>query len=104
MTPDRIESIVNAAWETRQDVTPATGGDVRTAVDAALAGLDSGKFRVAEKVNGAWTTHQWLKKAVLLSFRLNDSQLIGGGPGGSSWYDKVEPKFAGWDDARFKAA
>ena len=104
MTPDRIETIVNAAWEQRQAVTPTTKGEVRAAVDAALAGLDGGTFRVAEKQGGEWITHQWLKKAVLLSFLLNDSELIPGGPGGSFWYDKVKPKFEGWGENRWREA
>ena len=104
MTPDRIETIVNAAWEQRQAVTPTTKGEVRAAVDAALAGLDGGAFRVAEKQGGEWITHQWLKKAVLLSFLLNDSELIPGGPGGSFWYDKVKPKFEGWGENRWREA
>ena len=66
--------------------------------------LDSGALRVAEKIDGTWVTHQWLKKAVLLSFRLNDSQMIAGGPGNSSWYDKIRPKFQGWDEQRFRDA
>lgn len=99
---ERLQAVIDTAWEQRDAVTSATTGEVRDAVDAALAELDSGEARVAEKVDGAWVTRQWLKKAVLLSFRLNDSELITGGPGGSGWYDKVKPKFAGWDEARWK--
>jgi 2,3,4,5-tetrahydropyridine-2-carboxylate N-succinyltransferase len=77
---------------------------VREAVDAALAALDAGKARVAEKGAGGWTVNQWLKKAVLLSFRLNDSAPMPGGPGGSTWYDKVPSKFEGWGDNAFRAA
>jgi 2,3,4,5-tetrahydropyridine-2-carboxylate N-succinyltransferase len=77
---------------------------VREAVDAALELLDAGKLRVAEKRGGAWAVHQWLKKAVLLSFRLNDMAAIAGGPGGASWWDKVPSKFDGWGENRFRAA
>jgi 2,3,4,5-tetrahydropyridine-2-carboxylate N-succinyltransferase len=73
-------------------------------VAATLALLDSGEARVAEPVDGTWVVHQWLKKAVLLSFRLNDMQPIGGGPGNAAWFDKVPSKFAGWDASRFRAA
>jgi 2,3,4,5-tetrahydropyridine-2-carboxylate N-succinyltransferase len=104
VSPDRITAAIDSAWENIKSITPGTRGPVRDAVDEALAGLDSGAFRVAEKVDGKWVTHQWLKKAVLLSFRLNDSVMIPGGPGGSSWYDKVRPKFQGWDEKRFRDA
>jgi 2,3,4,5-tetrahydropyridine-2-carboxylate N-succinyltransferase len=77
---------------------------VRTAVEAALAGLDAGRFRVAEKVDGAWRVHQWLKKAVLLSFRLSPLSAIKGGPGGARWWDKIPSKFASWGAAEFAAA
>ena len=95
-----IEAIINAGWEKRAAITSADTGDLRAAVDQALAGLDSGDLRVAE-VDG--TTHQWLKKAVLLSFRLNDNAVMPGF-GGASFYDKVPLKFAGWDESRFRAA
>jgi 2,3,4,5-tetrahydropyridine-2-carboxylate N-succinyltransferase len=107
MTQDLIdiEKEIDTAWETRDKLK----GDVREAVEAALDLLDSGKARVAEKVGDKWQVNQWLKKAVLLSFRLNDSALVPGGPadaarGPSSWFDKVPSKFAGWDDAKFRAA
>jgi len=103
MTQD-LAATIDAAWETRESVGPATKGTTREAVDAALEGLDSGRFRVAEKVEGRWHVHQWLKKAVLLSFRLNDLLEIPGGPGGVSWWDKVPSKFAGWEAARFREA
>jgi 2,3,4,5-tetrahydropyridine-2-carboxylate N-succinyltransferase len=102
MTRD-LASVIDAAWETRDALSPATEGEVREAVEAALAGLDDGTFRVAEKKNGVWTVNQWLKKAVLLSFRLTETHLIPGGPGGA-WWDKVDSKFAGWDEAKFRAA
>ena len=92
-----LKDIIEAAWETRDGITPATRGEVRDAVTNALDLLDSGKVRVAEKTDGQWIVNQWLKKAVLLSFRLNDMETIAGGPAGSFWWDKVPPKFAGMD-------
>ena len=83
MDAARAETIVEAAWENRADVTPQTGGETREAVEAALGLLDSGSARVAEKSGDDWVVNQWLKKAVLLSFRLNDMSVIPGGPGGS---------------------
>jgi len=100
----KLAAAIDAAWDNRDKVTPATTGDTRHAIEAALDGLDSGTLRVAEKRSGAWQVNEWLKKAVLLSFRLADSLPIPGGPGGAPWYDKVPAKFAGWDDARFRAA
>ena len=97
---DRIET----AWEDRAEIGFSTQGPVRAAVDATLAALDEGEIRVAEKKDGAWIVNQWIKKAVLLSFRLNDNKIIGHGPGDAVWYDKVPSKFAGWDAARFKQA
>ena len=99
-----LETVVNQAWEARDGVNLATRGPVRDAVEAALDALDSGAARVAEKRDGAWHVNQWLKKAVLLSFRLNDSAPVPGGPGGAPWFDKVASKFQGWDDARFRKA
>ena len=79
-----LESVIETAWEGRAEVSPATQGDVRHAVETALALLESGQARVASRgEDGVWTTHQWLKKAVLLSFRLNDMDIIPGGPGGA---------------------
>lgn len=98
------EPLIEDAWENRDNLSFSTGGAVREAVDAVLDALDSGQVRVAEKIGGEWHVHQWLKKAVLLSFRLNDMKLIGGAPGGAAWWDKVDSKFAGWDEARFRAA
>jgi len=95
---------IDRAWDNRESLSPATRGEVRDAVEEALAGLDAGRWRVAEKKDGAWQVNQWLKKAVLISFRLNDMHLIEGGPGGGVWWDKVESKFAGWDEVRFRAA
>jgi len=95
---------LDAAWEDRANVSFETKGDVRVAVDRALALLDSGTARVAEPVADGWRVNQWLKKAVLLSFRLNDNALISGAPGEAHWWDKVPSKFSGWDEARFRAA
>jgi 2,3,4,5-tetrahydropyridine-2-carboxylate N-succinyltransferase len=95
---------IDAAWEDRATVAPSTTGPVQEAVEEALRLLDSGAARVAEKTGGAWQVNQWLKKAVLLSFRLNDMQVIPGGPGGAAWWDKVPSKFEGWGESRFKAA
>jgi len=99
-----LQQAIDAAWETRDSIGPETRGEVRTAVDAAIAALDKGEARIAEKADGKWTVNQWLKKAVLLSFRLNPMELIAGGPGGAHWWDKVPSKFAGWGDNEFKAA
>ena len=98
-----LEAAIDAAWDARDTINQATAGDVRDAVDAALALLDSGARRVAEKIDGSWTVNQWLKKAVLLSFRLNDNAVIPG-PGGANWYDKVPSKFADWGENRFREA
>ena len=103
MTQD-LQATVDAAWEGRDAVTPETKGETRDAIETALDMLDSGKVRVAEKVDGDWVVHQWLKKAVLLSFRLNDMASISGGPGGGNWWDKVPSKFKGMSDDDFKAA
>jgi 2,3,4,5-tetrahydropyridine-2-carboxylate N-succinyltransferase len=99
-----LAATIDAAWEDRAAVTPATHGAVREAVEEALNLLDSGQARVAEKAGGEWRVNQWLKKAVLLSFRLNDMEVIKGGPGEANWWDKVPSKFAGWGENRFKAA
>ena len=99
-----LASTIDAAWDDRGSVTPTTRGHVRDAVDEALRRLDSGEARVAEKADGEWRVHQWLKKAVLLSFRLNDMAVIPGGPGEAAWWDKVPSKFEGWGENRFKAA
>ena len=99
-----LARVIDNAWEARDGIGPQTKGEVRDAVETALAGLDAGELRVAEKYREEWHVHQWLKKAVLLSFRLNDMKLIEGAPGDASWWDKVDSKFAGWDAARFKAA
>jgi 2,3,4,5-tetrahydropyridine-2,6-dicarboxylate N-succinyltransferase len=99
-----LAKTIDDAFEKRNDVSPTTKGPVREAVDEALDLLDSGKARVAERENGKWRVNQWLKKAVLLSFRLNDMGPISGGPGGANWWDKVPSKFEGWGENRFRAA
>lgn len=101
--PTKLAGVIDAAWDNRETLNASTGGEVRAAVEAALAGLDSGELRVARKEGGQWIVDQWLKKAVLLSFRLNDNVVMPG-PGGSAWFDKVPSKFEGWDEARFRAA
>ena len=101
--PGLLRPVIEALWECRDTVTAATGGAPRDAVEAALAGLDDGSLRVAEPADGGWIVHEWLKKAVLLSFRLNDSVPMPGA-GGSAVFDKVAMKFDGWDAARFGAA
>ena len=95
---------IDAAWEDRANVSPSTMGEVRTAVNRSLAMLDSGQLRVAEPDGDGWRVNQWAKKAVLLSFRLNDNVLITGGPGEAHWWDKVPSKFANWGEAEFRAA
>ncbi|MEI9990746.1 MAG: 2,3,4,5-tetrahydropyridine-2,6-dicarboxylate N-succinyltransferase [Rhizomicrobium sp.] len=99
-----LARIVDAAWDNRDALNANTRGDVREAVETALAELDAGRARVAEKHAGEWVVHQWLKKAVLLSFRLNAMKLIEGAPGDASWWDKVDSKFEYWDAERFQAA
>jgi 2,3,4,5-tetrahydropyridine-2,6-dicarboxylate N-succinyltransferase len=109
MATANLQTIIDKAWDDRERVSASTKGEIRDAVEQALDGLDSGMLRVAEKDGQTWRVNQWLKKAVLLSFRLYDSVPIPGGPadpvrGPSSWYDKVPSKFAGWDEAHFRAA
>lgn len=105
----QLQSVIEAAWEARETLSPASRGEVRDAVETALDALDSGMVRIAEKRQGQWRVNQWLKKAVLLSFRLYDAVAIPGGPGdpekgGTPWFDKVRSKFEGWDNTRFRAA
>jgi 2,3,4,5-tetrahydropyridine-2-carboxylate N-succinyltransferase len=109
MSDAKLQTLIEQAFEDRETIGPQTTGDVRDAVERALTLLDSGKARVAEKIPGAtgpgsWKVNQWLKKAALLSFRLNDNAVIPGGPGGAAWWDKVPSKFAGWDESAFRAA
>ena len=105
MDSSKLQAIVDNAWEERDKITAKTGGELREAVETALRALDAGDVRVAEKAADGWQVNQWLKKAVLLSFRLNDMKKISGGPGGdTAWWDKVDSKFAGWGENRFRAA
>lgn len=97
-----LQNIIEAAWENRAELNTQTRGEVRDAVDSALNDLDSGKVRVAEKIDGKWQVHQWLKKAVLLSFRLNDNALMESGA--LHYFDKVPTKFVNWGENEFRAA
>jgi 2,3,4,5-tetrahydropyridine-2-carboxylate N-succinyltransferase len=99
-----LEKTIEAAFERRAEIGVDTRGEVRDAVETALALLDRGEARVAEKIDGDWTVNQWLKKAVLLSFRLTPTETISGGPGGAVWWDKVPSKFAGWQASDFESA
>ena len=99
-----LASTIDAAWEDRANVGAGTKGRVRDAVEEALQLLDEGRARVAEKSGAEWRVNQWLKKAVLLSFRLSDMGVIKGGPGEAAWWDKVPSKFEGWGENRFRAA
>jgi len=99
-----LQAVIDRAWDERDTIGAATKGEVRQAVDSAIAALDCGEARIAERQDGGWTVHQWLKKAVLLSFRLNPMEAIGGGPGGAHWWDKVPSKFAGWGEKDFADA
>ena len=105
MTHADLAKTIDDAFEQRNEIGPATKGAVRDAVEAALDLLDAGRARVAEKQpDGSWRVNQWLKKAVLLSFRLNDMSVIPGAPGKAAWWDKVPSKFDGWSEARFREA
>lgn len=100
-----LAATIEAAFEARDTISMTTKGDVREAVETALNLLDRGEVRVASRgADGVWTVHQWLKKAVLLSFRLNDMAMIEGANGGSHWWDKVPSKFQGWGEKEFRAA
>ena len=105
MSSDKLAKIIDGAFESRDKISPKTKGAVRKAVESALDLLDRGEARVAERqADGRWQVNQWLKKAVLLSFRLNDMSVIPGGPGKAVWWDKVDSKFKGWSAAKFKQA
>ena len=104
MSDADLARTIDSAWEDRAKVDASTKGSVREAVEEALQLLDDGRARVAEKEGASWRVNQWLKKAVLLSFRLNDMGVIEGGPGGAGWWDKVASKFEGWGENRFRAA
>lgn len=101
---DALQQVIDEAWERRDEIGADAAGPVREAVEEAIRRLDSGEARVAEKGLDGWHVNQWLKKAVLLSFRLNPMEPISGGPGGAMWWDKVPSKFAGWDATSFAAA
>lgn len=104
--PAQLKPVIDAAWDDRAAICTETSGEVREAVEAALMALDSGAARVASREgNGDWVVHEWLKKAVLLSFRLNANAVMDGGPGAQgAWWDKVPSKFEGWGEAEFTAA
>src|ERR1700742_173017 len=105
MSNDKLAKTIDEAFEGRDKIGPKTKGAVRKAVDTALGLLDTGAARVAERQSdGIWQVNQWLKKAVLLSFRLNDMTAISGGPGKAAWWDKVPLKFDGWGENRFRDA
>lgn len=99
-----LESVINAAFDDCDQINGNTQGDVRSAVDAVLDAMDAGNVRVAEKGADGWVVNQWAKKAVLLSFRLNDMSPITGGPDAATWWDKVPSKFAGWGAEEFGSA
>lgn len=101
---EQLENAIEQAWETRAEITSATRGEIRESVDEVLAALDDGSLRVAERRGADWHVNQWAKKAVLLSFRLNDMEEMSGGPQGSQWWDKVPSKFAGWGDQQWREA
>src|SRR5215469_12524488 len=104
MDISRLQATIDAAWDARERLDAKTKAAARKAGIAALDGLDTGALRVAHKRDGRWHVEEWLKKAVLLSFRLTDMLPIAGGPGGAKWWDKVPSKFAGWSAAKFKKA
>ena len=109
MNLEDLQSVIDQAWEDREMISPETKGTVLDAVELALAGLDDGTYRVAEQRDGAWHINQWLKKAVLLSFRLYDMKPMPGGPrdeefGQAAWFDKVPSKFSGWGERHFRDA
>lgn len=104
MTELELQSIINTAFENRAEISSTTKGEVRDAVEHVLSELDAGRLRVAQKSGTEWVVNQYCKKAILLSFRLNDSAPISGGPGGASFYDKISSKFLGWGVAEFAEA
>ena len=104
MSHAALEAAIEAAWEGRDAITPATKGEARDAIEATLDALDSGTLRVAERRGTDWHVNQWAKKAVLLGFRIKDMEPQSGGPQGSTWWDKVDSKFHGWSDADWRTA
>src|SRR6185369_3784261 len=103
-----VQATIEEAWETRDTINASTQGKVRDAVNEILTGLDNGSLRVADKHAGVWQVNQWVKKAILLSFRLNDMALVANAPAyhgtHCNWFDKVPSKFQGWGDEQFRAA
>jgi 2,3,4,5-tetrahydropyridine-2-carboxylate N-succinyltransferase len=99
---DQLKSIIEKTWETRDTLTPAEDGDPRRAIVQLMNDLDRGALRVAEKSAGGWQTHEWIKKGLLLSFRLYDSVRISGGPNGAHWFDKIPSKFQHWTEEQFR--
>ncbi|MGB5559328.1 MAG: 2,3,4,5-tetrahydropyridine-2,6-dicarboxylate N-succinyltransferase [Paracoccaceae bacterium] len=105
MSNAQLEAAIEAAWNARDSITPATTGEVREAIEDTLNALDGGTLRVAEKqANGDWHVNQWAKKAVLLGFRIKDMEPQSGGPQGAGWWDKVDSKFKGWGANQWRAA
>jgi 2,3,4,5-tetrahydropyridine-2,6-dicarboxylate N-succinyltransferase len=104
MSNDALEAAIEAAWEARDTITPATRGESREAIEATLDALDQGTLRVAEKRGNDWHVNQWAKKAVLLGFRLHEMEPQSGGPQGGNWWDKVDSKFRGWSPDQWKDA
>ena len=108
MEIEQLRTTIENAFENIEEITPATMGEIREAVGEALNALDSGRLRIADKTNTpdnyGWVVHQWLKKAVLISFRLNEMYVVSGGPQGGGWWDKMPSKFTGWEASNFQAA
>ena len=104
MTHDHLKTFIDSAYEHAVEITPETKGVVRDAVEEVLDLLDRGELRIAEKQDGGWIVHQWLKKAILLSFRLHEPHKVEGGPDGAAWWDKVPTKFTKWKAKDFKEA
>ena len=105
---EQLQGIIEKAWQNRSEITVSTTGEVRGAVQEVLNAMDKGDLRTAEKIDGEWQVNEWVKKAILLSFRLNDMTVMGNSPSAfgseSFWYDKVPSKFLGWDEKKFKEA
>ncbi len=104
MDLDETRSVIEDAWDRRETIDAKASASIRREVDLTIRALDSGNLRVAEKQSGEWVVNQWVKKAVVLSFAINDMELTEGGPGGATWWDKVPSKFAGWSESEFRAA
>jgi len=105
MSNAQLETVIEAAWEARETISPATTGETREAIEDTLSALDSGTLRVAEKqADGSWHVNQWAKKAVLLGFRIREMEIHDGGAQGGGWYDKVDSKFKGWGENQWAAA